>query len=401
MPRLRCLLAAGALGCCAGPVAAAPPTPAVGLEWDLRVRHEQVDDAAFAAAAAASTARLRAGLRLAPAPGWSGLVEVEAVGGAGRYNSGANRRGAYPQIMDPGGAELNQAWVAWKGARANLTAGRQRLLFDNQRWIGNSGWRQNEQTFDALALEATPVPALALRHAWLARVHRASGDRAVDPLARERALDTHLLQARWKHGSHALAGYAWLHEDRDLPAASTRTLGLRWTGERPVSGAVVAWTAEAARQRPHAANPSRFSHRYWLAEASMRRNAVTLRTGWEHLGGDGRHALQTPLATLHAFNGWADRFGATPPAGLEDRYLALGASFGTERGGARPAWQLAWHDFRPVVGTGRHGREWDASLAVPLAPGTTAMVKLADYRAGGFSVDTRKLWLQVEYKGRR
>ena len=29
------------------------------------------------------------------------------------------------------------------------------------------------------------------------------------------------------------------------------------------------------------------------------------------------------------------------------------------------------------------------------------MLKIADYRAAGFARDTRKLWLQLEYKGSR
>ena len=31
-----------------------------------------------------------------------------------------------------------------------LTLGRQRIILDDQRFVGNVGWRQNEQTFDAL-----------------------------------------------------------------------------------------------------------------------------------------------------------------------------------------------------------------------------------------------------------
>ena len=40
------------------------------------------------------------------------------------------------------------------------------------------------------------------------------------------------------------------------------------------------------------------------------------------LGGDGETSFQTPLATKHAFNGWADKFLlATPANGLVDAYL--------------------------------------------------------------------------------
>jgi hypothetical protein len=371
------------------------------LEWNLRARHEQVSDDAFARDANAETLRLRAGLRFAGAGGWNGLVEAEGTATGGAYNSGANGRATLPAVADARGVELNQAFIGWKGANGGASLGRQRLLFDNQRWIGNSGWRQNEQTFDALALEFAPRKDLSLRYAFLDRVHRVNGDDAIDPLARERALSTHLFNAAWKHGTQQLGGYAYLLEDRDVAAASTATWGLRWTGTRPLASASFGWTLDAARQRDHADNPLRFSHAYWLLEPALTVRGTNVRAGWEHLGGDGAHALQAPLGTLHAFNGWADKFTTTPANGLDDRYLGLGRAFGRERGGARAAWQVAWHDFRADSGGAHYGREWDASLSLPLARGTTALLKFADYRADAYAADTRKLWLQVEYAGKR
>ena len=383
------------------PAHAGESRPDATFAWNARLRYEQVDAAAFAAPAEATTLRLRAGLRLGGATGWSALMEGEAIAAAGAYNSGANGRTLRPQVLDPEGVELNQAWLGWRGTHVGATLGRQRLLFDDQRWVGNVGWRQNEQTFDALALELAPRMDLALRYAFLDRVHRVAGDDARDPLARERALSTHLLNAGWKHGRQAWTGYGYLHEDRDVASASSATWGLRWTGSRALADAELAWTVEAARQREHANNPLRFSHAYWRVEPALTVRGLSVRAGWEHLGGDGAHALQTPLATLHAFNGWADTFLSTPAHGLDDRYLALGGRVGGERGGERPGWQLAWHDFRADRGGARYGSEWDVSLALPLRKGLAATVKLADYRAGAFSRDTRKFWLQLEYSGSR
>jgi hypothetical protein len=344
--------------------------------------------------------RLRAGLRFASG-GWNGLLEAEGVAGNHRYNSGTNGRTTLPAVIDPHGTELNQAWLGWKGAHGSSALGRQRLLFDNQRWIGNVGWRQNEQTFDALSLEYAPRKDIALRYAYLDRVHRVSGDAARDPLARERALSTHLLHAVLKHGNQQWSGYAWLHHDRDVTSASSATYGLRWSGSMPMAKAKFGWTLEAARQRDHADNPLRFSHSYWLLEPTLTLNGITTRAGWEHLDGNGIHALQTPLATLHAFNGWADKFLVTPAGGLQDRYLGVGGMFGRERAGGRQAWQLSWHDYRADHGPARYGREWDASWSVPMAKGVSWMLKFADYRAGSHARDTRKLWLQLEYKGSR
>jgi hypothetical protein len=366
----------------------------MSFEWNLRLRHEQVDDDAFARDAAATTLRARAGLRFRFDNGFHALVEGEGIAAPGDgYNSGANGRADRPLVADPEGAELNQAWVGWKGDAIGVVAGRQRLLFDNQRWVGNSGWRQNEQTFDALALDWRIAPGWSARYAWLDRVHRVSGDRALDHRARERDLDTHLAEVAWKQGVQQFAGYAWLHEDRDVAAASTRTVGLRSTTDFVRDGNGVALTLEVARQRDDANNPLAFSHRYWLVEPAYTWRGTSFRAGWEHLGGDGVHALQAPLGTLHAFNGWADKFNATPAAGLEDRYLAAGGKLGQ----GRYDWQLAWHDYRADAGDARYGREWNASFGFPVAKGVRGLAKLADYRADAWARDTTKLWMQLEW----
>ena len=42
-------------------------------------------------------------------------------------------------LVDPEVVELNQAWLLWRGTCKEVTAGRQRVEFDNHRWIGNGG----------------------------------------------------------------------------------------------------------------------------------------------------------------------------------------------------------------------------------------------------------------------
>ena len=386
---LACLLA----------LAAAPAwavdTPApLQVEWDARARHEQVDNDAFERTADADTLRLRLGLRAQLGDDLSGSLEGAGVATAnGRYNSGANGHDQYPAITDPRGTELNQAYLAWQGADFGAIAGRQRLLFDNQRWIGNSGWRQHEQTFDALALQWQPSADWTARYAWLDKVHRVAGRDALNPLARERRLDTHLFNVAFRHALQQWSAYAYLHEDRDVAIASSATWGVRWTGKPATDG--FGWTLEAARQGDYANNPDRFHHDYWLAEPAWTLRGITGKVGWEHLGGNGVHALQTPLATLHAFDGWDDEFAVTPPGGLDDCYVALNGTPGAQ---TQVGWTVAWHDFRADRG-GRYGGEWDASLGYAFSPTLHGLLKLARYRADGFGHDDTKLWLQVEWKG--
>ncbi|MFP5465867.1 MAG: hypothetical protein ACLGHR_14025, partial [Gammaproteobacteria bacterium] len=156
------------------------------------------------------------------------------------------------------------------------------------------------------------------------------------------------------------------------------------------------WTLETAKQRDHASNPNDTDVEYFLLEPSLASGGLTWKLGWEQLGGNGSTAFQTPLATLHAFNGWADKFLVTPANGLDDRYASVSGKFGSGKLEGKLGWTVAFHDFSADRGGADYGREWDASLAFPLPAGFSGMLKLADYRSDGFARDTRKLWLQLE-----
>ena len=381
-------------GCCAlligvPTLAFAQATP----EWNLRLRHEHVDDQAFPADADATTLRLRLGVKLTMSDEWSALIEGEGILAGGAHEDGTGGRRNLPAIVDPEGAEWNQAWVAWKRGGLQATLGRQRVVFGNQRWVGNSGWRQNEQTFDALSMQWHVRDGLDARYAWFDRVHRVAGDDARDALARERDLSTHAFSLQWASGATwQWQAFALLHDDQDVHAASTSTTGLRVENKRPPKSRGPSIAAEYALQRDYAGNPQHFAHHYWRVEPAWTFARATGRLGWEHLGGDGRHALQTPLASLHAFNGWADKFNTTPAGGLDDRWIAVD---GAAHDG-KLEWQVAWHRYDADVG-GAYGTESNASLGFPVGKHVKGLVKFADYAADGFAQDTTKVWLQFEW----
>lgn len=369
------------------------------LTWDFRARHEQVDSGVLSDDARADTARLRLGLEAAFDGGWSAFIEGAGVASTGKhYNSGSNGQTQYPVILDPRSSELNRAWLEWQRGGVAVRAGRQRLLLDNQRWVGNVGWRQHEQTFDGVKLDWQPATNWTLSWAWLDRVQRVAGRDALTPLARKRDLDSHLFHATRQYGNQQWAAYAYLHEDRDVALASSATWGLRWQ-RKPAKGEDgPGWQLEAARQSDYANSPLRFRHSYWLLQPAWTVSGFTARAGWEHLGGNGQHALQTPLATLHAFNGWADQFGTIPANGLEDYHTILSGGFGHGALSSRLGWTVARHDFRADTGSARYGREWDAALSMQLATNLTGLIKVARYHADSFARDTDKLWLQIEWR---
>ena len=397
--RLRANLALSTLALLAAGVpflAAAQETPS---PWriDLRYRYEHVDDDAFARDADAHTLRIRLGYLYAPgfAPGWSAFLEGEHVENLNSdFNSTANRNTRFPVVADPEDSELNQAWLGYRGEGFEGRLGRQRILIDNHRFVGNVGWRQNEQTYDALWAAATPVAGLRVQYAYLASVQRIFSDKATNPLLSERDLDSHLVDAEYTlRPDWKLAVYTLLLEDEDVATDSSATWGARFTGKQALgAAATLGWRLEYARQTDYRNQPLDFDLDYWRFEPSVTLRGITLNAGWERLEGNGRRGFSTPLATLHAFNGWADRFLATPPDGLDDRFVGLAGALGQAK------WAVSWHDFDAERGSADFGTELDASLGYPLPWGFNALVKLARYDSDGFGADVTKVWVQLEWK---
>ena len=392
----------------AAPASASPPavgSPGVGAQpvtpyLHMRQRIETVDQDGLVRSALASTLRIRAGLRTTAWHGLSATLEGEAVVRLGPqdYNDTVNGRTGFPVVADAAGVMLNQAYVRWQPVReAEIVAGRQTVNFDNQRWVGSVEWRQNDQTLDAVRAGLAPDGQTRFDyiHSW--RVNRVFGPDSAQGVWRRS--DIHLL-----HGSATIAplgtltafGY-WL-DLPDAPTLSSRTLGVRLTGDRPLGGGLrLVYAAEYARQRDHGVNPQRFGHDYILIEPGVSVGAVSARVGYERLGGDGVTALQTPLATLHAFNGWTDRFLTTPATGLRDLYADVQWRIGPLVAGAAPATLRAQlHDFNAAAGSTDYGREAGAWLIVPLSRAVTASAKLSHYDADRFGADTTKAWFSLE-----
>lgn len=101
--------------------------------------------------------------------------------------------------------------------------------------------------------------------------------------------------------------------------------------------------------------------------------------------------FRTPLATLHAFNGWADKFLTTPPAGLNDLFLGIKGKVGNWK------WNMVYHDFKAESGSQKFGREFDASIGTGFAKHYGVLFKAAFFDAARSSVydDTTKYWVQL------
>lgn len=361
----------------------------------FRLRSEHVDDTGFTGDAAANTLRTRLSWRSGQWQDLNLLLEFDQVSylGDDRFNSTRNLNTRYPVVPDPDGLDLNQAALQYRADKGSVTFGRQRLLRDNQRFIGSVGWRQNEQTFDAVALSVTPGQKVQLDYAWVNDTRRIFGPDAGNPPAALHS-DHHLFNARWQPAAAlTLSAYRYALAFDDAPALSSITQGVAVTGTLAAADGVdVDYRAEFARQSDYRNNPGDFDADYLLTSVGASVGGLRAALSYEIMGADSSAgvAMQTPLATLHAFQGWADKFLTTPAFGVRDTAFTLSGNV------AGANLMLVWHDYRADTLSLELGQELNLQVSRNFATRYTLAVKFADYQAERFSTDTQKLWFTAE-----
>ena len=378
-----------------------PDRPQIKPLLDVRVRYENVDQPTLNAEAL--TLRLRAGAEVRLGR-FSLLAEGEGTLAAiDDYNAFAfplasenQRRPQYAVVADPENAELNRLQLQYRLDEDILTVGRQRVNLDDQRWVGSVGWRQNEQTFDAVRGEARVGPVgIDLTYAIAQRT--IFGEDAGPRTAFGGDFVFAGLSSKLGPVQGKLFAYLLDYEEDFFLANSSQTYGGFLSGAVPIGKQIkLNLRASYARQSDHGGNPSDYGADYWSFEGGTELAGFTVGAGWEKLGSDNGRSVQTPMATLHKFNGWADIFLATPPAGLEDAYFSIGRSIDGVRLLPGLNVNLAFHQFDSAAGDVEYGTEWDASIGFKLDR-IGILAKYADYHAAGFGADTRKFWLQVEW----
>lgn len=355
---------------------------------NLNYRYEYVDQDGVANQAHASTLRSVLGYKTGAWGGFTGQVEFEDVSVIGNEDLYATSGGGTrPVVADGKNTEVNQAFVDYKWTdTTKLRFGRQSINLDNLRFIGTVSWRQNYQNYDAFSANFD-LAGIEGFYAWVNNVNRivsagAPGDNA--------AMDSHLLNLKKKFdGVGALTAYAYLLDYDFTPASSRDTLGARFAGEKDLESVKLSYALEFANQKDAGDNTADVDADYSLFEVGATRGGYTLKVAQETLGGDGASSFQTPLATLHAHNGWADKFLATPAAGLVDTFVSLG----TKVGRFKP--MLVYHQYESDSGSSDYGTELDAVVTWPVRENVTMGIKAASYSADSFATDTTKAWFWV------
>jgi hypothetical protein len=373
---------------------------------DLRLRHESVKQEPFAEEANALTLRDRMGFETGKAWGTALLVEGDLVWPLQtHYNSTTNGKTQYPVVADPEAYEINRFQLTNTSVvDTTITLGRQRIVLDDQRFVGNVGWRQNEQTYDALRVVNRHIPNLTIDASYVGQVNRVFGPHGLPGSNDGRFTgDTFLANLAYQLPLGKLTGFGYLIEFEELPNPvrdSTQTFGARLQGEKPLARIKLGYIASWAIQSDRASNPLDFSNQYLLAELTGTFRQFSLGAGHEVLQGNGVKGFSTPLATLHRFQGWADKFLATPVNGLKDRYVNFGY---LKKGlGVLETVSLAasWHKFDSQRQSINYGEELNLQLQTKYRR-FSGVLKYADYNAAATTPiavrDTRKFWAQLDF----
>ncbi len=377
------------LGVQAEPLSALSTAVTTGdINLNLRVRYEAVEQDNVLEDADALTIRTLLGYTSQKWNELTAFVEMENVSALMDDYSSTPPPTRYSLVPDPDKTETNQWGLRYTGIK-NLVAtlGRTRLVLDNARWVGNVGWRQNEQTYDGAFLKFTPQKSLTAQYAYLSNINNIFFSN-VD-------IDAHLINVQWTASPLlTLTAYGYLLDFETTTAnhPDADTLGLRWTGGHEFTNGIgLSYVAEFASQE--AETPAgEFDADYSLLELAASFKGTKLALAQEVLGSDqGQYAVMTPLATLHAFNGWSDQFLFTPVQGLVDNFVTLSGSLGKTK------WLAVYHEYESDHSDLDYGTEWGVVVSRPLAGNLIGGIKYSAYEAEDRPVDTDKLWVWLQW----
>lgn len=368
------------------------------VSFDFRYRSEFVDLAGIGESAAASTLRSRITFESATLNRFQVLLQADNVAtlGSEEFNSTTNGKTDYPVVADPEGTDLNQAWLTFSGDTVTVRAGRQTIRHGTERFVGGVAWRQNEQAFDGVRIQWVPAGGFDLDLSWVNRVKRIFGpDDGLNPA--DWKGDNVFVRANWSLAdNHRLSAHGYLldfdPQDGYAPGRTVNNsvdiLGLEYSGSFDRLTLNLNWDTQQD------AGASRLDYRaeHYLAEVIAPVGGATLTAGYEVFGADNGSGFRTPTATLHKFQGWTDKFLATPGDGLKDTYLIAAGTLGPV------ALTAHWHDFRAEASGGDFGTEFGLQLAWRVTDRFTVLAKYATFATDDSSrfQDTDKAWLSLQ-----
>lgn len=351
---------------------------------NTRLRYEEFETSTIDTGG--TSIRARYGYTTPSFNGFTAMVEGETLS---RIGDDADELPGLDNAGD--GTDLNQLWVQYKDADlGSAKLGRQIYVLDDQRFVGHVGWRQNIQTFDAFTGAVTAIDNLTLKAFYFDGVERVN--------ANSDQLDSIGLNLIYKFAPSAvLTAFYYDIENEDAAAFDNTTVGARYVGSTDVAGQGIKYALSYASQSDVTTG---VEGDYYAADVSTAVSGITLGAGIEVL----EEGFRTPLATVHKFNGFADKFAGGSISGgitdgLEDFYIYAGYKIPVGNGITT---KVIYHGFSPESGSGKGGDEIDLEAAYKLNKYTKAVAKYGDYSAdsgatGSFAGDKRMFSLELNF----
>jgi len=385
------------------------------LDLNMRLRYENVDDDGASEDADALTLRTALGYTTADFYSVSARVLVQDVREViDDYNDGTGRsasRSKYAVVADPEETDLLEAYLKFSGFdNTTIKVGRQIITYRGgpfHRYIGTVGWRQNWQNHDAVTLVNKSLKDTTFSYAYSWNVNRIFTDEAVASAKANFDSNSHFINVQYGGFSFGkFEAYAYLLDFDNSAANSLATYGVRFSGSAPVSEKTnFIYALEYAMQDDYADNPASVDEDYFLGEVGIALkpgngiDSLTLKFDYEFFEGDGTTSFRTPLATAHAYQGWADRFLTTPADGIEDMYItAIASILGFNL-------TASYHDLGSDNLDYDYGEEIDIQVTKALNKHFTLGLKYANYDADGNvnnsgapAADASKFWAWLQFK---
>ncbi|MGZ8926965.1 MAG: alginate export family protein [Methylobacter sp.] len=370
------------------------------IKVDLNYRYENVDQDKGGTpnphTANANTARLRIGLLSPVFHGLQGYAEYEGnLAMQEDFNSTRNGNTGFSTVADPEKSELNQLWISYAGIPDTvIKGGRQRIKLDDDRFIGNVGWRQMETTFDSVLLtySSQQIFGLVVNAGYIGNVQTFTST--------TENIDAPILNINYKVGDYGnLVGYGyWLdYTEAKKYEKSSQTYGVRFNGSTPKihDHYNLHYTAEWGFQKDYGHGKTNYEADRINVMGGFTAYNITFQGAMEQLSGQGvNKTFDTPLGTNHAFQGWADLFLVTPANGIRDVFGTVIGTF--DRGNL--ILTGVYHDFSDDTGGIHYGDEWDFQVVKKFGKHYSLLAKYAYYNDLGklaTTTDTQKIWFQA------
>lgn len=321
-----------------------------------------------------------------------------------RFSHGGTMHGNLGRdvIADPDGSRFQKAYLDFKGLPDTLIRiGRQDIILDDSRLMGNIDWRLNGQSFDAASITNTSIPDVKLYAAYVQQVNTI----LLDSLDLDGFYLFNAAYSGLKNHTISLHTYLLDTESTADSARDNATYGFRVDGKI----APISYYLDYSHQSNFADGEDHNADMLNVYMAGKINTMFALGAGYSYISGqDGSdRPFDTLFSTAHKFNGFADQFlgtnGGSLRDGLHDYYVqAITQAFGAKL-------VLAYHYFDTTENDffdGTYGDEFDALLVKPLAENLKFIVKYANFmqddsRSGGYdnpTRDTEILSVRLQFK---